>query len=117
MSITDFPLMPGDILIPQSGYYSYCLKVDKISPDCEWMEKGFTHVELTRYDLSEDREPVMKGRDSMHLHGLRYVGDGIYRDRYDDHPEKGGPAKLYKLWMPKSGQLNLDFCMSGEVGV
>ena len=98
-------LNPGDVLIPACGY-SYCLRVDKLWPGCS--DDGTQLVECTRYDLSEDRQPVYEHARTLHCCDLYAVTPDVFREnpesqrwRWPHRPE------YFRKWKPKTGQLCL----------
>lgn len=101
-----FPLLPGDILIPCSPY-QFCLRVDAISPDCEWADPGYVHTTSTRYDIDEQRDPIFKHRDDLHVHLLRYVGHDVFRDFYSQNSYEPRLPMYFRKWKPRRGQLQL----------
>lgn len=95
-------LFVGDILI-RTRPSRYCLKVVKIFKQ-EFYD-GFTtqRVYFDRYDLSNDRQPVMKNRNRIYGIDLYQIGRDIFRNPHDPFTT----AKYYKKWKPQNGQLEL----------
>jgi len=99
-------LLQGDVLIPTRPF-SYCLRVDRINHEVEWVASGFLHVVCTRFDLSRDREPVLKNAAHLFIVEIREVAKGVFRSaRRADWGNTGLPV-YFRKWKPKRGQLTL----------
>jgi hypothetical protein len=107
----------GDILIPDLGYH-YCLRVDKVSDQSEWM-KPYLHISCTRFDMDDARQPVIEGRGDPHhvLHAVPLDAEGLWwqerdiRTQYQDADDVWHWDECFRPQVfqrkPKSGQMSL----------
>lgn len=92
-------LFPGDILIPVKPYL-YCLRIDKVSNDSDgwWIDSrpGYFYTLSTRFDITRERQPQFTNRNSGHIHIIREVAFGVYRD--DDPQLVTGLPMYFRRW-------------------
>ena len=75
-------LKPGIFLIPDLSSYSYCLRVDRVTPwepGCWWPEDQ-THIQCTRFDINAHGEPQKTNPGRNHIRLVSRVDGFTWTD-------------------------------------
>jgi hypothetical protein len=97
-------LFVGDIIVPTRPF-SYCLKVRKINRT-EFYEGFLTQrILCDRYDLSIDRQPDMKNKQSGHSIDIYQIGQDTFRNPHDTYTFD--TPKYFTKWKIPTAQLML----------